>query len=1057
MSTAFAKLSDSNKVTVSKEQTLEEFLHDNKLDGQLEKVALYNWATKVPREINRALVELVGCKKTEADPLKSVLDPTRGTKKAIWKPEAWTAKDLALEKTHTIKVKKRLPVPGIAITKLTRWFIPKTGKCEVEYVLGGVTARADKVDFEAHATSYHELGKGGQEKPCDTVKAEATSTHVIRFEKVLEVKDATPPSAAQTVKDSKGNEWKGESEATQGVLEKKGSTDTYIHFGCAPYTVLLRYYKDVADAKTKIALGTFYPSWKEDGSLIDASLVVKWDLVGDGAKKLKVGQLAVWDKDDKPVFQVGLDERTLQTDKKYDLLNGPAKWAKSEIKPENMPYRVQIQAHSDEAEENGLAIAVMPTEVRAFRYEKAQFVAFVVKPGTKNNGTQYLGDADDDVDWKKRCAIMKDAIDTARQHTGIDASEETLKIFMAPEFFYRGENGAYPIEKVTDIALSMKEETDKFDYADWLFVLGTAIGYMPHEVKDSSGNLTGSRLGYGGWGKHNVKIKPVLGTDPSEIEVEYKGAPYLYWGASQESMDWIAVAAATSNPDEYTLTLQGKEGFAKGPARLWDPSDNQHDVEILDVDDSGTATKIKLKSTAAAPQKDWRLRVVHFEDDIVSGTMPSADHFKFKMRNKLDWKAGKGYLYEPIVWIDAVKSGTPQWLDIRSRLGARMALGNKLAGMGIRWIIGQPGKSAEIDFCKLKTAPDLYEVRLVTPNSFAPGFATLYEPLSTEVFNIALVQKGWPAQYGRKSDMKRALIYKEYVSAIDFIGKNSKNVNAWFDVAGIGRLIEIHGESDRFVLPTSGSIDLLAATPNVGAGRKWKHPETGVEHTIGSEINRSGDGGGSVVTIDGVTFGIEVCLDHMKNKLHEFYAGTNKWAETGDPKPQILLIPSWGMSIGKGKVVCAGTTTKRGLAFNVDGSRCDCDARELDGKFACPDHPTTLFTTGGSCAVITDWWVCTPCNSLQIGNGPCPKCKKTILVQYYECEVCKYKPMASPCSHGLTKRKKCDKALQPIGSPLTKVGATPGVASSDDADYFMIKGKIVVYPSKDIPDPEAVT
>src|SRR4051794_27742253 len=114
MGIVFAKRSGTTAKPPTKGQTLSAFLKANGLDdGKLDEVAKYNWATTNPAEINRALVELVGCSEPKANPLQSVLDPALGAKQPIhipapWKPDA----PLPLEKTHTIKVKKRLPVPA---------------------------------------------------------------------------------------------------------------------------------------------------------------------------------------------------------------------------------------------------------------------------------------------------------------------------------------------------------------------------------------------------------------------------------------------------------------------------------------------------------------------------------------------------------------------------------------------------------------------------------------------------------------------------------------------------------------------------------------------------------------------------------------------------------------------------------------------------------------------------------------------------------------------------------------------------------------------------------
>jgi hypothetical protein len=54
--------------------------------------------------------------------------------------------------------------------------------------------------------------------------------------------------------------------------------------------------------------------------------------------------------------------------------------------------------------------------------------------------------------------------------------KDTLKIFMAPEFYFRGKQGGYDMAVVGEILPEMRNFTSADDYKDWLFVLGTAIG-----------------------------------------------------------------------------------------------------------------------------------------------------------------------------------------------------------------------------------------------------------------------------------------------------------------------------------------------------------------------------------------------------------------------------------------------------------------------------------------------------------------------------------------------------------------------------------------------------
>jgi hypothetical protein len=101
----------------------------------------------------------------------------------------------------------------------------------------------------------------------------------------------------------------------------------------------------------------------------------------------------------------------------------------------------------------------------------------------KTTWSSFAGDTDDRADMEGQAQNMKKAIQAARDQVvraGHDIPE-MLKIFMAPEFYFRGANGAYDFDAVNglngqkSLVDIMREEIDKPDYKDWLFVLGTVI------------------------------------------------------------------------------------------------------------------------------------------------------------------------------------------------------------------------------------------------------------------------------------------------------------------------------------------------------------------------------------------------------------------------------------------------------------------------------------------------------------------------------------------------------------------------------------------------------
>merc|ERR1719266_2486335 len=113
------------------------------------------------------------------------------------------------------------------------------------------------------------------------------------------------------------------------------------------------------------------------------------------------------------------------------------------------------------------------------------------------NTTQcYLGHRDVKKDVADRLAIMYDAIETAYEQSSKDPN--TLKVFIAPEFFFRGRNGAYLVDnnkskgkvmpifqndettgecrgELCEILQGLESYTADARFEDWLFLFGTAV------------------------------------------------------------------------------------------------------------------------------------------------------------------------------------------------------------------------------------------------------------------------------------------------------------------------------------------------------------------------------------------------------------------------------------------------------------------------------------------------------------------------------------------------------------------------------------------------------
>ncbi|KPJ52079.1 MAG: hypothetical protein AMS16_06900, partial [Planctomycetes bacterium DG_58] len=360
---------NTEKYKVKEDDTLDSIVEAKCQDyGDWKALARFNIGTEELREVNRWLDETVGIKTiNEQKPNKTVLKPAEGMPAEILIPKVWTQEGFEVFKTHEITFEKVKPPAAISIDKLDKWFIPKEEECDITYTLEGLKGCADKVHLEVYGSNYCECTDW--------------NNGLAKFDTKL------PDEALYVVKDlnaderSAGNElaskWKGKVEPEKGVLSHKtNGEDRHINVAFSPYTIHLRYFKDdEADAKARIALESFWPQFEANGDVKADSLEIKWEV--KETDRLKRGRLLVLDKDDNIVFRTPLPEGKLgKGEQKYDKWDGSYlpginnSKGGAKVITEDMPYRVQIQAHAKENEENGLALAAMHTEVRLYVHKE---------------------------------------------------------------------------------------------------------------------------------------------------------------------------------------------------------------------------------------------------------------------------------------------------------------------------------------------------------------------------------------------------------------------------------------------------------------------------------------------------------------------------------------------------------------------------------------------------------------------------------------------------------------------------------------------------------------
>jgi len=113
------------------------------------------------------------------------------------------------------------------------------------------------------------------------------------------------------------------------------------------------------------------------------------------------------------------------------------------------------------------------------RYQSVLCLGYKVTTVSK----AFSGEASDRADLEKKADELLKAIKAAHSGTSKHHGEDSmLKIFMAPEFYFRGARGGYDADDVNGtkggkqgLIQILRAELDKDQYKNWLFVLGTVI------------------------------------------------------------------------------------------------------------------------------------------------------------------------------------------------------------------------------------------------------------------------------------------------------------------------------------------------------------------------------------------------------------------------------------------------------------------------------------------------------------------------------------------------------------------------------------------------------
>jgi hypothetical protein len=123
-------------------------------------------------------------------------------------------------------------------------------------------------------------------------------------------------------------------------------------------------------------------------------------------------------------------------------------------------------------------------------YNNVRFMGYVIDtaPELNPDGSKiYLGLNNPRLDIEARCDLMMRAMEVARDALPPQSPPlppgDTLNVFMAPEFFFRGVSGAYQMDDVQLAITILQGMAADPEWADWVFVFGTILGVSSPTLK----------------------------------------------------------------------------------------------------------------------------------------------------------------------------------------------------------------------------------------------------------------------------------------------------------------------------------------------------------------------------------------------------------------------------------------------------------------------------------------------------------------------------------------------------------------------------------------------
>lgn len=655
--------------------------------------------------------------------------------------------------------------------------------------------------------------------------------------------------------------------------------------------------------------------------------------------------------------------------------------------------------------------------------------------GVRNNIARRKGAQ---TDIEKRCDVMIEAVKAAYNsntnkvnplNPELRSDPTVLKVFVAPEFYFRGQQGAYAVESLHQIPDRLSVEANKSRYKDWLFVFGSSIGYRerpPAPVQEvtktpaaaqtvflvrCNDNLAGSLADVGWEFLVGGTSYPITGKQDDvsqppwhQFTFTVPGVPTFSVGATNLGV-WDASKLAITNPSKTAI---GTFQFNKAHAALniqagWVLKRQGVRIPIVaatKIDNSNWRLTVRLKPrTTVATGNGWvtkgRTSRDHSGTFTLEHTVVTADYPAGNMASKCMLTKTHCVGNAIPVFKLRVAGALPGTFDVAD---SQLTLPpNPRPTAPPRWFHFDPPDPTPVwdaagtfemspDACKVEAVAPRKAVILTIDFGGPPypadgwkfqqglisglvkqvvdkggsvrdvvlhlGVNEALDPTaaitftaynrSVEIFNVCVVQKGGrgvPAS-SDGSAVKGRLVEKESISWVDFAGPE-KGTDDF--LKPLHHIIDFYDSRIRATARDGArrAYDTTARTPvqNLPGTSAIYALNLGDErddplnpHTANiSERSASGFGGGSLFELDGVSFGLEVCLDHHKKRL----------ALSGAPPVKVQLVPSCGMSIqnpSKHMMV-------NGFIFNLDGSSTTASVAQMANGTAIAGVDTPFVST----------------------------------------------------------------------------------------------------------------